>query len=80
MQIGLMHPAKHAEIGEQPAPRSFARIAMSFAHAIAVVVACPLACAVADRSVFGMASRIAGRLIGIQHLRGLLNWDQLLCS
>jgi hypothetical protein len=67
IQIGLMYPAKHPQIGAQPGARSFARVAMDFAHAIAIVVAGPLARAVADRPMGWMTARIAVGLIGIEH-------------
>ena len=73
MQIGLMHPAKHPQIGAQRRTRSFTRVAMHFAHAIAVVVARPLACAVTDCPMRGMTPWIAGGLIRIQHRAAVRN-------
>jgi hypothetical protein len=67
MQIGLMDPTKHAEIGAQSRACSLAGVAMHFANAVSIVIARPLTFAVADRSMFGMASRIAIGLIAIQH-------------
>lgn len=67
MQIGLMDPTKHAEIGSQRRACTLAGVAMHFANAVSIVITRPLFCAVADRPMGGMASRITVRLIGIQH-------------
>ena len=67
MQIGLMNPAKHAEIGTQRRARSLARVAMHFANAVSIVIARPLMRTVADHPMLRMTPRIAVRLIGVQH-------------
>lgn len=67
MQIGLMDSTKHAEIGAQRRACSLARVAMDFTNAVSIVIARPFIRAVADRPMLRMTSRIAVRLIGVQH-------------
>src|SRR6266542_1911881 len=67
MQIGLMDPTKHPEIGAPRRACSLARVAMHFANAVFIVIARPFSRTVADSPMGGMASRIAVRLIGVQH-------------
>ena len=67
MQIGLMDPTKHAEIGAQRRACSLARVAMHFANAVFIVRARPLTLAVTDRPMSGMTAGIAAILIGIEH-------------
>jgi hypothetical protein len=62
-----MDPTKHTEIRPQRRACPLAGVAMHFANAVSIVIACLLACAVTDGPMRGMTPRIAGGLIGIQH-------------
>src|SRR5258708_17638345 len=74
-----MNTAEDAQIGSQGSPKAFTSIAMDFADAIAVVIACPFVPGMADGAMPGVQTRVIRGFIGKQQrgLRGDTGLDNL---
>ena len=79
VEIGFMHAAKRAQERAERRPRSFTTVAMDFAYAITIVIACPFSLSVTDRFVLrvdigvvcafvGKQQRAVGRQAGFNNL------------
>jgi hypothetical protein len=60
-----MHAAKRAQERAERRPRSFTTVAMDFAYAITIVIACPFMLSVIDCRVVRLDSMVTAVLVGI---------------
>ena len=62
-QVVFVDTSKHAQKGAQGSPQPFAGVAVDFADAITIVIACPLVQGVADGAMVGVQTGVVGRFI-----------------